>query len=113
MDRTASRNMSDDDDDAVVARVDIVLTQYEVCCYALVVSLTAISLSAPASRNGRLSLFNQALDEFEAGLFDQALHRAKAAAAPDLAASAEALEHDYDALRARLHRILAQRPGRA
>ncbi|HEY7610667.1 MAG TPA: hypothetical protein VIF14_15670 [Alphaproteobacteria bacterium] len=101
------------DDDEVVGRVEIVLSQYDVCCYALVVSITAISLSAPASRNERLRLFSQALDEFEAGLFDRALQRAKAAAAPDLAASAEALEHDYETLRERLHRILAQRPGRA
>ena len=105
--------MSDDDDDAVVARVDIVLSQYEVCCYALVVSLTAISLSAPAVKDDRLGLFSQALDEFEAGLFDAALRRAKAAAAPDLSERPNGSGHDYEALRARLHRILAQRPGRA
>jgi uncharacterized protein YceH (UPF0502 family) len=108
----AVANMSDDDDE-VVGKVEIVLSQYDVCCYALVVSITAISLCNPAQRKGRLHLFNQALDDFEAGMFEDALRRAKAAAAPDLAAEMAEIEHDYEALRARLHRILAQRPGRA
>jgi hypothetical protein len=99
--------------DGVLRGIDIVLTQYEVCSYALVVSLTAISLSEPGQRPRRLSLFSAALDDFEAGLFEPALGRAKAAAAPDLAGECEAAAEDYDALRLRLQRILARKPGRA
>jgi hypothetical protein len=100
-------------DDGVLRGVDIVLSQYEVCCYALVVSLTAISLSEAAQRPRRLSLFSAALDDFEAGLLEPALGRAKAAAAPNLAATGEDAEQDYEAVRLRLNRILARRPGRA
>lgn len=105
--------MSHTPEDGVLRGVDIVLSQYEVCCYALVVSLTAISLSEAEQRARRLALFNAALDDFERGLFELALGRARAAAAPELAGDGEDAEHDYEALRARLHRILASRPGRA
>jgi hypothetical protein len=105
--------MTDSSDDGVLRGVDIVLTQYEVCCYALVVSLTAISLSEAAQRRRRLALFNAALDAFEAGLFEPALGHARAAAAPDFAWDGQGAEQDYEALRARLHSILARRPGRA
>lgn len=93
--------------------IDLVLTQYEVCCYALVVSLTAISLCDAEQRARRLCLFSAALDDFEAGLFELALGRAKGAAAPEIAGLAVAAEQDYEALRLRLHRLLTQRPGRA
>lgn len=93
--------------------VDIVLSPYEVCCYGLVVSLTAISLCEQRQRKPRLRLFSQALDEFEAGAFDAALRCAKAAAGPDVAAAMRKAEQDYGSLRARLHRTLAQRPGSA
>lgn len=106
-------SMSPSENDGVLRGVDIVLSQYEVCCYALVVSLTAISLCETGQRPGRLSLFAAALDDFEAGLFEVALGRAKAAAAPEIAGSDGGAEHDYDALRLRLHQILARRPGRA
>ena len=99
--------------DEELRRVDIVLSQYEVCRYALVVSLTAISLCDGDQRNTRLGLFSRALDDFESGLFDFALRHAKAAAAPDLDGGGQAREHDYEAVRARLRRILAERPGRA
>lgn len=107
--------MTESDDDGVLRGVDIVLSQYEVCCYALVVSLTAISLSEAAQRRRRLAVFNAALDAFEAGLFEPALGRARAAAAPDFAGGdgGDQADHDYEALRARLNRILARRPGRA
>ncbi|MBL8661493.1 MAG: hypothetical protein U1F37_05670 [Alphaproteobacteria bacterium] len=105
--------MANPSDDGVLRGVDIVLSQYEVCCYALVVSLTAISLSEAEQRARRLALFNAALDDFERGLFDLALGRARAAAAPDFLADSDAVLHDYEALRARLHQILARRPGRA
>ena len=105
--------MANTPDDGVLRGVDIVLTQYEVCCYALVVSLTAISLSEAAQRRRRLCLFNAALDAFEAGLFEPALGHARAAAAPDFAWTGGEAEHDYESLRARLNRILARRPGRA
>jgi hypothetical protein len=99
--------------DETLRGVDIVLTQYEVCCYALVVSLTAIGLCDPPRRNARLERFNQALDDFENGLFEIAVRRAKEATAPDIAGPPAGIEHDLEALRARLHRMLAQRPGRA
>lgn len=105
--------MTNSAEKGVLRGVDIVLSQYEVCCYALVVSLTAISLSEAAQRRRRLCLFNAALDAFEAGLFEPALGQARAAAAPDLDWHGEEVDHDYEALRARLHRILAHRPGRA
>jgi len=105
--------MSHSPEDGVLRGVDIVLSQYEVCCYALVVSLTAISLSEAAQRRRRLCLFNAALDAFEAGLFEPALGHARAAAAPDFAWDGEDAEHDYEALRARLNQILMRRPGRA
>ena len=105
--------MANSPDDGVLRGVDIVLTQYEVCCYALVVSLTAISLSEAEQRARRLAVFNAALDDFERGLFELALGRARAAAAPDFAWDGEEVEHDYEALRRRLHQILARRPGRA
>jgi hypothetical protein len=105
--------MANSPDDGVLRGVDIVLTQYEVCCYALVVSLTAISLSEAEQRARRLAVFNAALDDFERGLFEMALGRARAAASPDFAAEGDTAAHDYEALRARLHRILASRPGRA
>lgn len=105
--------MSSSPNDGVFRGVDIVLSQYEVCCYALVVSLTAISLCETGQRPGRLRLFAAALDDFEAGQFEVALGRAKAAAAPEIAGSHDSGEHDYDALRQRLHHILARRPGRA
>ncbi len=105
--------MSDTPDDGVLRGVDIVLSQYEVCRYALVVSLTAISLSEAEQRARRLAVFNAALDDFERGLFEIALGRARAAAAPDFVADCEDLVQDYEALRARLHRILASTPGRA
>lgn len=96
-----------------VRRVDIVLSQYEVCRYALVVSLTAISLCDGGQRKVRLGLFSRALDDFESGLFDFALRQAKAAAAPELAGHLDTLDHDYEAVRERLRCILAERPGRA
>jgi hypothetical protein len=101
------------DEDGVLRGIDIILTQHDVCCYALVVSLTAISLCDEAQRGGRLGLFSRALDDFEAGLFDAALNLARAAAAPDPSPPPAAGEHSYDALRQRLNRLLAQRPGRA
>lgn len=101
------------DDDGVLRGVDIILTQHDVCCYALVVSLTAISLCDAAQRGGRLGLFRRALDDFEAGLFDAALGRARAAAAPEPAPTPSAGEPSYEILRDRLNRLLARRPGRA
>jgi hypothetical protein len=101
------------DDDGVLRGIDVILTQHDVCCYALVVSLTAISLCDEAQRGGRLVLFSRALDDFEAGLFDAALNHARAAAAPEPTRAAASAEHSYDVLRTRLSRILAQRPGRA
>jgi hypothetical protein len=101
------------DDDGVIRGVNILLTQHDVCCYALVVSLTAISLCDEAQRAGRLGLFSRALDDFEAGRFDAALNHARAAAAPEPAPLPTADEPSYDALRQRLNRLLAQRPGRA
>ncbi len=105
--------MAEPSNDGVLRGVDIVLNQYEVCCYALVVSLTAISLSEAQQRRRRLALFNSALDAFEAGLFEPALSRARAAAAPDFTWDGKDCEQDLETLRARLHHILVRRPGRA
>ncbi len=101
------------DGGGVLRGIDIVLTRHDVCCYALVVSLTAISLCDAAERGGRLVLFSRALDDFEAGSFDAAVGHAKAAASPEFVRAAEEAAQDYDALRARLNRLLSRRPGRA
>lgn len=98
---------------AASSGADLILTRYEVCCYGLVVSLTAISLCEAQRMNERLRLFARALDDFENGLFELALERARRATHPEFAGGESGAAHDLEALRARLHRLLARRPGRA
>ncbi|MCW5771108.1 MAG: hypothetical protein KIT16_05680 [Rhodospirillaceae bacterium] len=92
--------------------VDVVLQTHEVCGYALVASLTAITL-AGEGRNTRLVLFSQALDAFERGAFEAAVRQARAAALASPSEVAASAVHDAEALRERLNRLLIQICGRA